>query len=210
MRRMIYACTDGGARVEAAPERKGWCPNCQAALIPRCGEIVAWHWAHYARPECDPWWEPESRWHRTWKERVGPECREVVMGDHRADIRLPTGVVIELQASSLAPADIRAREQFYGRMGWIWKAGDFAERLYFRHRDGFISFRWDRPRPMLYAIRRPLFWDLEDGTLFHVKRLYPHRPGLGHTGGWGQVVPVDPFVMHCLSQGRWPAFQDRV
>jgi competence protein CoiA len=205
---MMYARTLTGKRLEAAPGRKGQCPGCEAELIPKCGEILTWHWAHYARPDCDPWWEPESAWHRAWKARVRPECRECPIGPHRADIRLPTGVVIELQASPLAPAAIREREGFYGRMLWLWRAGAFAERLRFRQRDGFVSFRWERPRPTLYAIRRPLFWDLEDGTLFHVKRLYPHQRGLGHTGGWGQFVTSEAFLTQYVGAGRWPAFQD--
>jgi Competence protein CoiA-like family len=65
---MMYATTETGASIEAAPERQGCCPACHASLIPKCGEIKVWHWSHYARPECDPWLEPEMRWHRGWKE----------------------------------------------------------------------------------------------------------------------------------------------
>ena len=40
------------------------------------------------------------------------------MGEHRADIRTPRGM-IELQHSPIAPEEIREREALYGRMIWL-------------------------------------------------------------------------------------------
>jgi len=82
--------------------------------------LVVAHWAHLSACDCDPWSEPESEWHRAWKEMVPPEQREVTMGPHRADIRLASGKVIELQHSPISPSVIAEREEFYGNMAWLF------------------------------------------------------------------------------------------
>jgi len=101
----------------ATPGAVGACPSCGARLIAKCGKVYAWHWAHEAC-DCDPWSEPEGPWHRGWKQLFPAEWREVVIGDHRADLRVPGGV-IELQHSSISAGEIEERERFYGRMVWV-------------------------------------------------------------------------------------------
>ncbi len=60
---------DAYRRAPAQTGQRSTCPTCGDALLSKCGALVVPHWAHLARADCDPWAEPESPWHRRWKER---------------------------------------------------------------------------------------------------------------------------------------------
>lgn len=137
---MIYDCN----RKEASHGRRSTCPTCGGELIAKCGEIVRWHWAHRAN-ECDSWAEPESDWHVGWKLRFPENFREVTMGQHRADIKIPGNArknVIEFQRSSISVKDVAAREAHYGNMAWVLDGQAFKDRFeVFRDR-GAWRFYW--------------------------------------------------------------------
>jgi hypothetical protein len=187
---------DGADRILATPGAQGVCPSCDAVLLAKCGEIVVWHWAHVARgrEDCDPWSEGETVWHRDWKRRAPADCVEVVMGAHRADIKIG-GRVIELQHSALSPAAIREREQFYPDLLWVWDATAAfrGQRLALRDRGGYVTFTWTFPRQSLAACRQPVWLDLGD-RLLAVKKLYPG----GTLRGWGAVLSQAAFVQRFL------------
>ena len=94
-------------------------------MIAKCGQHVVWHWAHKSRLNCDPWWESETEWHRSWKDCFPIDWQEVVHTDpitderHIADVKTPRGLAIEIQNSPLRSEEMRSREQFYGNMIWI-------------------------------------------------------------------------------------------
>src|SRR4051812_32636491 len=115
---MMYARNAAGELIEAIRGANGFCPLCSAALRPKCGRVYVHHWSHVAA-DCDPWAEREGPWHRGWKELFPKDCREVVVGGHRADVRLPNGWVVELQHSAISVDDVEERESVYGRMMWI-------------------------------------------------------------------------------------------
>ncbi|MYK68074.1 MAG: CoiA-like domain protein, partial [Gammaproteobacteria bacterium] len=119
---MQYAIVDGRKRAPWKGAR-GVCPVCGAVMIAKCGPRVIHHWAHKARRNCDPWWENETAWHREWKNHFPEECREVSHtapdGEvHRADIKTPTGIVIEVQHSPMSDDERETRESFYGNLNW--------------------------------------------------------------------------------------------
>jgi competence protein CoiA len=120
-----------------------------------------------------------------WKRNFPSDWQEVVMGCHRADIKTPT-MVVEFQASSISQEEIRERENFYGRMVWILKGGDFEDNLQLRQREGFVSFRWKWPRKSWWSARAPIFIDLND-CILHVKKLYDNVP----CGGWGTIITIN-------------------
>lgn len=114
----------GGLRVEAAPELKAICPGCGSEVIAKCGEVKIRHWAHKGERNCDHWWEPETPWHRDWKNKFPEEMREIrCVADsgevHIADIKNPAGLVIEFQHSSITPEERRSREAYYRNMVWV-------------------------------------------------------------------------------------------
>lgn len=120
---MKFALSKEGKRIKANKHTGGFCEMCGEPLIPRCGSIKIHHWAHKAGKDCDHWWEPETDWHRDWKNLVDEDFRERVIGKngvrHRADIRLLSGIVIELQNSPLSFEERCEREHFYENMIWI-------------------------------------------------------------------------------------------
>jgi len=112
-------------RIEATPKAKGACPGCKTGLIPKCGQYKVWHWAHKGKRSCDVWWEPETKWHRTWKSCFPITWQEVFHTDpatgekHIADVQTPFGLVVEFQHSPIKPEERSAREDFYKRMLWV-------------------------------------------------------------------------------------------
>jgi competence CoiA-like predicted nuclease len=146
---MMLAVNQEDARIQAEPGLKGTCPICKTEVIPKCGEIKTWHWAHKSLKDCDHWAEPESEWHYHWKIEAGIENTEIVIQKddkiHRADIKTTRGLVIELQHSPLSPQEVREREEFYGNMIWVIDGDEVCpgfmveqnvsreEHLYFKH-----------------------------------------------------------------------------
>jgi competence protein CoiA len=144
-----------GARRRPSPGWRGCCPQCGEPVLAKCGEHKAWHWAHKSA-DCDPWSEGESAWHQGWKNYFPEEWREVTMGDHRADLLTPLGV-IELQNSPISSETIREREAFYGRMVWIVNAERFDLALHHEWRLRKLAAQLYKDEPA-----RDLFWLLSD------------------------------------------------
>lgn len=120
---MKFADVDG-VRREAMPGLRAKCPDCEAIMISKCGETRIRHWAHLGACNCDSWWEPETEWHRVWKDRFAVECQEVrhvaPSGEvHKADVKTHQGIVLEFQHSSISLSERLSREQFYTHMIWI-------------------------------------------------------------------------------------------
>ncbi len=208
----MYAKDSHGARVAPARDTVCHCPLCGNVVRAKAltSKLVTPHWAHIAS-DCDSWSEPESAWHRAWKERFPEECREVVMGPHRADVRLADGLVIEIQHSFLPESEILERENFYGRMVWVvdaraWDIGHrdryavgsdtYGDEEYTRYQVDFtplrdqkltagqlVKFRWRRPRRTWAAARRQLFLDVGN-HLVKVGKMHWDE----FVGGWGTVV----------------------
>jgi hypothetical protein len=111
-------------RASRTSARRPVCPACGAAVIAKCGNVKGWHWAHRGRRTCDPWWEHETEWHRTWKNHVPKDWQEIVhraeSGEkHIADVKTERGVVLEFQHSFVRPDEREARESFYPKMVWV-------------------------------------------------------------------------------------------
>src|SRR5450755_3676026 len=121
---MKYALING-IRAEAKKGFKGTCPYCEAELIAKCGDVKINHWAHLENRNCDPWWEPETEWHRSWKNNFPEDWQEFPFKDretnerHIADIHTNDGLIIEFQHSAINPNERIARERFYINMIWV-------------------------------------------------------------------------------------------
>lgn len=112
-------------KIEASKGAKGFCQNCGAEMIAKCGEFKINHWAHKKIRKCDTWWEAETEWHREWKGNFPIEWQEIIQFDklsnekHIADVRTDKGLVVEFQHSHMNPIERRKRENFYKNMIWI-------------------------------------------------------------------------------------------
>lgn len=107
-------------------------------MIAKCGPRILHHWAHAGRRDCDPWWENETDWHRAWKNFFPDDCREIshTASDgeiHRADIKTPTGIIIEVQHSGMTDAERQSREAFYGNLVWIIDGRGFRDNFDIYH-----------------------------------------------------------------------------
>jgi len=120
---MRFALTNGG-RVEAQPLGSGECPFCGMPMVARCGEERVWHWAHKGRRDCDPWWENETEWHRSWKDEFPADWQEIAHqandGErHIADVKTGDGWVLEFQHSAIPRIERQSRENFYQSLIWV-------------------------------------------------------------------------------------------
>jgi competence CoiA-like predicted nuclease len=184
---MQYAILNN-ERMEATPNMTAICPVCKSTVISKCGSIMVWHWAHQSKEDCDSWYEPESEWHRGWKNYFLPEQREVVIGRHRADIKV-NSTVIELQNSSISAEDIQERELFYNKMIWIINSKEFEHNFIISFKqEGYYTFLWRHPRKCWGYSRKQVF--LDDGSpdlLFEIKKIHIGSP----CRGWGKYVGKD-------------------
>lgn len=170
---MQYALVDG-ARREAFPGGRGVCPVCGAAAIAKCGPRILHHWAHASRRNCDPWWENETEWHRAWKNLFPANCREVchIAPDgeiHRADIKTPTGIVIEVQHSAMTDAERQSREAFYGNLVWVIDGRGFRNNFDIYHllpdpaSEIAQDIVWEKATRPMQGAARGLFFRLSEG-----------------------------------------------
>lgn len=121
---MHFALVDS-KRIEAQPSVIGYCCCCLMPVIAKCGSRKIWHWAHKIKTDCDSWWEPETKWHRAWKNNYPNEWQEVSLFDdrnrekHIADVRTAHNLVIEFQHSNITSQERISRERFYKNMVWV-------------------------------------------------------------------------------------------
>ena len=115
----------GNIRIEAKHGLKGLCPGCSQPVFAKCGPERIWHWTHYKGKLCDKWWEPETKWHRSWKNNYPADWQEVFLPNeqtgekHMADVRTAHNLVIEFQHSHIDPTERISREKFYQDMVWV-------------------------------------------------------------------------------------------
>ena len=184
-----------GKRAEPIPGGRGHCPTCDSIMIAKCGPRVLHHWAHEGRRNCDPWWENETQWHRDWKNRFPEQCREVHHrahdGEiHRADVKTPTGICIEIQHSSMPDTERLAREDFYRDLLWIVDGRAFRERFHILHRlpgsDAPIAedIVWFPPHPNWRGHRTGLFYRLSEIRESYPRRRRSPRPTSGQSAEW--------------------------
>src|SRR5262249_54087915 len=96
---MKFAVVEGERR-EAQRGLSAKCPVCGDAMIAKCGEIRDWHWSHRVTRTCDRWWEPETEWHRNWKNQFPEHWQEIIQRSddgekHIADVKTDRGIVLE-------------------------------------------------------------------------------------------------------------------
>ena len=134
---MKFAILDN-KRIEAKPNLIAECPNCGNPVKSYCGEQIIHHWKHIKLSDCDNWYEPETKWHRDWKNHFNINSQEVIKYDsqtnekHIADIyNEKKNVVLEFQHSPVKIQEIKSREVFYDRMIWVVDLIRFKKNIIF-------------------------------------------------------------------------------
>lgn len=197
---MRYALVENSL-LEANPGSKGQCPGCSQSVTAVCGEKRIWHWRHHTLKNCDRWWEPETEWHRSWKEKFPKEWQEIFMPDketgekHMADVRTEHGMVIEFQHSHIDPLERMARERFYQNMVWVVD-GTRLKRDYPRFQKGLDNFR--------KLNRDGFFCTLFADESFPANWLESSVPVIFDFQGTGLIDPPDALrnTLWCLLPGR--------
>ena len=130
--------------------------------------------AKKANFECDVFKEPETKWHFDWKDNFPKEIQEVIVKNHRADIRTKEGLVIELQNSSISSQQIRERENFYSNMIWILNGNTIAKNLKigiklreFNYKIRIFNWKWFHKSWL--SAKKPIFVDMGGDTLFLIR-----------------------------------------
>lgn len=159
--------------IEAFPSGRGTCSQCGSEMVAKCGPRVMHHWAHHRSRNCDPWWENETPWHREWKNLYSIGCREVSHTSeggeiHRADVKTPTGIVIELQHSSMSDEERISRENFYQNLVWVLDGSVFAQNFDIYHMlpapDSAIAqdIVWSKAKRHMEGSNRGLFFRVSE------------------------------------------------
>jgi competence CoiA-like predicted nuclease len=157
-----------GERVRPQKGLRGACQNCGGVLIAKCGNYVIHHWAHLTRKHCDSWWEPETEWHRAWKNNFPDNFQEAILFNpetgekHIADLKSDNGNIVEFQHSPIAEEERLSREDFYLKFGknmtWVLDCSDRS--LNFMFHQGFIhdtSFEYGVDKTIIWMGRQKLF-----------------------------------------------------
>lgn len=165
-----------GIRIDATESGdRAACPLCLDEVVAKVGRHVTAHWAHLSLEDCDPWAEGESAWHRDWKARFPRLCREVVVGPHRADVKLANGRVIELQSEGLSAEEFEEREAFYGDMQWIFDVREAARSGRIRFGDDGRSFTWSHKWKSILVCKCSVVLDLGTGHVVVIDEFPPEE-----------------------------------
>ena len=162
---MKYAIVNGIKQEALNTGERGTCIYCGAKMVSYCGKFIINHWEHKSKQDCDSWYEPETEWHRSWKDHFPKEFQEVIKFDentgekHIADIyNNRQNLTIEIQHSTISLEEIESRESFYKKMLWIVDLTQHKKNI-FLHIDINSAFHeevvmrwandWDRKRSQL-------------------------------------------------------------
>ena len=124
---MKFALVDD-IRTTAKPRLSGVCIGCGSVVIPKCGPRRRHHWAHKSKQDCNYLREPETDWHRAWKDEFPEDWQEVVQFNeetgekHIADIQTDHGWTLEVQNSAISEDEKESRNDFYPNLVWVVNA----------------------------------------------------------------------------------------
>mgnify|MGYP000845684186 CR=1 FL=1 len=158
---MIWAIKDN-ERIKASPKSNALCPICNTEVISKCGVVKEWHWSHKSIQDCDNWAEPESEWHLKWKSYFPKEQQEVILENHRADIKTQQNLIIELQNSPISSDDICDREKFYKNMIWLLNGNTLGKNLEIREKSCYFTFVWKSPPQSWFSSDKIIYVDIEN------------------------------------------------
>lgn len=193
---MLFANSEIGSRIKALPTHTAYCPDCGTVMIPKCGKITMWHWAHTHKPvNCN--YQYESEWHLQWKYKVlNFNCDvEVRIEKNITDVLNHNSKrLIEFQNSSINTTNMIERCENYKKNGykvdWVFNLQDKFEneQLLFTRHDDFVGFRqkWKKKQlsflfdKTLHPHYGRVWFDIGmDSPLFLVKKLYSTGGGYG-------------------------------
>ena len=224
---MFYAMNQYGERVHisrVAPEYQYLCPACHREMIVKDkGELVAHHFAHKSRKNCDTWYRNKmSKWHYDMQNLFPESTREVIVHNedqsefHVADVLLKDDTrkcVFEFQHSSISIDEFLDRSSFYLKLGysiiWVFDFRDANNPKYLYYEDVCADSRYryiiwpGKDRIRLFDSHRIRSFlekcmddDLNVTILFHVYTGPGRKRTLIHSNGfeWIKWEYIDAFA----------------
>lgn len=188
-----YAFVEGFTE-EQRPTRRGQVGrcmvpghNCVVYSVAGMGNSYMF-WRHYAGVHPYRLGGEKGEWHeltQAFFANRGAEIERVFPTpagdpDHRADVVLPDGRVIEIQSCYLPELKMLSREETYGDMAWIYDARDFA--AWFRplgNRADDPAFEWGKNDVRFtFHQNRPVYFDCGEQGIWVLESLGVHKvPG---------------------------------
>ena len=188
-----------GKRIEAKPKEEAKCHICNKKVIAKCGDIKVWHWAHKVGEDCDLFGEGETEWHLNWKKEYPIEQQEVIIGNHRADIKTER-IIIELQNSPLSSEKIKEREEYYDNIIWLLNGNTLGKNICeIRDKGTHITFKWKWFPSSWWSAKKGIFIDFGDFIL-EVRKLYNNNIEEEYiykplsVRGWGFILSKEEFI----------------
>jgi competence protein CoiA len=218
-----------GKKSEATKGALGYCPSCGSEVIARCGEKKINHWAHKGKRTCDPWWENETEWHRSWKGHFPIEWQEVVHKadndeKHIADVKTDTGWAIEFQHSYLNPEERRARNAFYPNLVWVVD-GLRRQRDKQQFQKGIKESRVLNQKPLIRQVNFPdecrllnewiestalVLFDFHESEESDDSTLWILLPGISNTRAYIMSISRLNFIMYLQDERFEKIFREQI
>jgi competence CoiA-like predicted nuclease len=201
---MLQAIDENGAIILPSRGIKAYCPMCQTPLISRCGSQKIHHFAHKGIRDCDSWYEPISEWHLGWQKLAYPYTEIVIEKGgvkHRADVRYPSGLIVEIQDSKLPFEQKNEREVFYQDMFWIlnakkWCVEYCGESNIFR--DVLYLMKPSQDWFLNSSNRTPIFLDLGDEKIIHITEFEKKFNRI--VWFWGKKMTKAEFIQYYFNE----------
>lgn len=118
---MLIGLNEKAERIRATKNAIAICPECNESLIPKCGDIKIWHWAHKHESNC--WYSshPMTLFHLAWQDLALKQGYDVEVNFkdesgkiiHRADILKKDNRIVEIQHSNISSKEMIKRCEFY-------------------------------------------------------------------------------------------------
>lgn len=116
--------------LDASKEKEYRCEYCNNICIPAQGNINEWYFKHKDLSQCDDWFDSKnsmSKWHIDWQNKFPKRFQEVILNNHRADVKIDN-LIIEFQHSSLSIEKFNQRNDFYSQFGKLIWLFDFRDK----------------------------------------------------------------------------------
>jgi len=190
---MLYADSNGN-RIKAIPNTEAVCPYCKGEVIPKCGTMNIWHWAHRVHDQ-NCIYKEMSEWHRELQQKA-----EVLGWEIEAHIKYRIadcaykGNIIELQKSPISTEEIIARNINYDaenkKINWIFDYRNKVETMDLTLVDDIVKFKQRWPKKSIVILfnyiddnNKPVWGnvglDIGYGKLIDVIKMYDNGNGYG-------------------------------
>ncbi len=181
---MLIALDTDNNRIRASPDSNAICPICKESVIPKCGTINIWHWAHKSNAEC-LYGEGIGLWHLRWQDfalKNGADVEVPIIdkfgNSYRADI-VYNNKVIELQHSNISETDIVLRSDFYVgqkyQVDWVL---DYTKKDFLEIESDCVTLDGRRKRVfdcLFYKLYGFTIFDMGNDMIFVTKKVGVHN-----------------------------------